>query len=117
MEDDQSFLARISITIGVIGLLIIYISSLLLTAESVVITNISRQRAGERVQIVGQVTAVNHNSGTTFLTLKDKTGSIPGVIFSQYNISAGEEVVAEGEIDIYQGELEMIVNKIERRNT
>jgi len=116
MEEDRVFLARISMIVGLIGLLTIYISSLLLHPTTVQIKDITRQRTGETVRIVGQITEVNRASDTTFFTLKDPTGSLKGVKFSESNLSKGEKVIAEGEVDIYQGELEIIVNNIKRRN-
>lgn len=116
MEQERRVLARISIIVGLVGLIMIYISSLLLTPTTVKIRDITRQRTGQTVRIVGRIKEIDESDGTTFMTLKDSTGSIKGVKFSKTNISRGERVISQGEIDIYRGELEIIINKIERES-
>lgn len=117
MNGDKQLLTRISAILSVVGITTVYISSLLLTPAAVDIRAIDRGQTGKVVQVVAEVKRIDYASDTTFFTLSDNTGSIKAVKFSRENLSEGEEITAEGEIDIYRGELELIINKITRETT
>ncbi|EGP5302135.1 hypothetical protein EAC14_13575 [Enterococcus faecium] len=91
------------------------------------VQEITSSNVGEEVVIKGKISDIyTSNSDNVFFELSDNTGSIKSVMFSNYNNKyearksllekAGDNeslnLVVEGEINIYKGDLQVIVNKV-----
>lgn len=106
---------KISIFLSVLGLTLIYASSLYLGMEKVEVSEIDKSSAGKTLEISGEVTSSRKTSGHLFLDVNDSTGEILVVQFdSKKNIDEGEKVNVTGHVSIYKGTLEVIAKEIEK---
>lgn len=106
-------LYRASVFFAVIGLTLIYFSSLYLQLEQVNIGDIERSWSGKNVKIEGNVTDFSRSSGHAFMDLKDSTGEIMVVDFdSDLKLEEGDRVTVTGHVEIYKGQLEVIADKV-----
>ena len=105
---------RASVFFGIIGLTLIYFSTLYLEAEESSIGSIERDQAGSHVKIEGKVVSLFESDNHKFFDLNDSTGEISVVDFdSEQEINQGDEVLVKGRVDIYQGDLQVISDILE----
>ncbi len=104
---------RASIFFAVIGLTLMYLSTLYLEAEKVEIGEIERAWAGKQIEVEGDITSFTESDGHVFITLEDSTGSIQVVDFDSELESDRGELLIEGRVDIYQGSLQIIADEIQ----
>lgn len=108
-------LYKISVFLSAIGLTLMYASSLYLEPGTVEIKNIDRGETGEVLEIKGTVANVSNNGGNLFMDLKDSTGSIMVANFdTEVSVSEGESVSVIGNVELYEGELELIAQEIKK---
>lgn len=106
-------LYKISVFLSVIGLTLMYASSLYLEMETVSIGDIKKSWSGKTLKIQGTAANVTNSGGNLFMDVKDSTGSILVVNFdSKSSISEGDSVTITGHVALYEGELEIIAKKI-----
>jgi len=113
-------IAKISLimtAVGICGLLaLVYFSQ----PARMAIENIDQSISGQQVQITGKLTSVSTSKdGTTFITIEDRTGSLKGVLFKSSDINFSQfnrtdNVIVEGKIAVYRGDVEIIVDKMEK---
>jgi hypothetical protein len=107
--------ARLCLLASVIGLGIMYASTQLVRPPEVTPADISRQDIGESYRVAGEVSGFYSTGSASFFTLAGEEGGIQVVDFQNRKFSAGQELVVTGEIDLYQGTLELVSTRIERR--
>lgn len=108
-------LYKISVFLSVIGLTLMYASSLYLEPETVNIEKIDQSQAGEVLAIKGTAANVTSTGSNLFMDIKDSTGSIMVVDFdSETSISEGAKVSVIGSVELYEGKLEIIAREIRK---
>jgi DNA/RNA endonuclease YhcR with UshA esterase domain len=101
--------------LAVAGLSLIYVAGENIEPETVAVENISTTDTGEIVTVEGTVASSSFVEGNLFLDIKGETGSIGVSNFgANQNFREGEKVSIEGEVTIYEGELGLVANSIER---
>lgn len=106
---------KASIFFAVIGLTLMYFSSLYLDLEHVGIGEIERSWSGKNVKISGEVTSFSKSSGHAFFDVNDSTGEVMVVDFdSDLELEEGEEVNVTGQVSIYRGQLEVIAKEVQK---
>jgi|GEM_PF-1367153 len=91
-----------------IGLLILSISSIQ-PAQEVNIDSIQTSDIGDKVTVKGNISNIYSSGEASFINIRDETGEIEGVVFSEFPAVEGVSTVT-GRIDLYQGQLQLIVN-------
>jgi DNA/RNA endonuclease YhcR with UshA esterase domain len=78
--------------------------------------NISQlnDKIGKVVVLNADVASVGYNKDTAFLMLNDSTGEISAVFFGspKYEIIAGDKVAIKGKVQLYKGEIEIVVQEL-----
>jgi len=92
-----------------------YASSLYLEPGTVDIGNIDESQAGGVVEVKGTALNVSKSSGHLFMDLKGSTGSILVVDFdSEASINEGDRIDVIGNIELYEGKIEIISRRIKK---
>ena len=114
-------LKLMSLVVSLVGIVIIYIVSMLAGKVVVQIGTISNDDVGKYVIANATINSISTNNGNTFLEIHDSTGKINVVVFERtsrnlnmYNFKEGDTVLVEGQINTYKGGLEIIANSIKR---
>lgn len=106
---------RASIFFAVIGLTLMYFSSLYMSLDHVEIGEIEKSWSGKNVKIGGEVTSFSTSSGNSFFSLNDSTGEIQVVDFdSELSLEEDEKVNVTGRVAIYKGQLEVIAGSVQK---
>ena len=103
----ESDIYKACIVLSVIGLSIIHISQSYMTAEKVNIEEIDETWLGKTVKINGTIKPEFKTENAAFYTVKDSTGSIDLADFENQSIPRQGRVT--GYVDVYQGDLQVIV--------
>jgi DNA/RNA endonuclease YhcR with UshA esterase domain len=78
--------------------------------------NISQlnDKIGKVVVLNADVASVGYNKDTAFLMLNDSTGEISAVFFGspKYEIIVGDKVAIKGKVQLYKGEIEIVVQEL-----
>lgn len=106
-----------------LGLSLIYAASVLAEATVANIGEITPEYVGRYVAIVGSITSAQTSNGHIFLKVRDSTGEISIVIFSDLadvlgksnvdikDFKKGRSIKVSGTVEEYKGELEIIPRK------
>lgn len=104
---------KASVFLAVVGLTLMYFSSLYLQLEKVDIGQIEKSWSGKNVKIQGNVTDFSRSSGHAFIDLQDDTGEMMVVDFdSDLKLEEGESIAVTGHVSIYRGQLEVIADEV-----
>lgn len=110
----QKTVYKISVFLAVIGLTLMYASSLYIETEKSDIGDIEKSWTGRTVKIEGNITSYSRSGGNAFMDVKDTSGSIFVVDFeSDTDLEEGDRVEVTGNVELYEGELEVIAESIE----
>lgn len=117
MRDET--LLKLSLVTSIIGLILLFYLAQT-QAQVIAISSISQDDIGRTVLLKGNITSVfTSDKGTVFLKISDKTGELNAVIFknlvsklSAYGLQKGQQVQVEGKMNEYEGEFEIIPDKI-----
>ncbi len=110
----ENGLFRLCVVMGAVGLLAVYGSSMYITLEPVQIREIQESWTGRTVLIQGEIQNLSTSSGNSFFDISQGDNTIMAVDFdSSRDYSEGEANIT-GHIDIYEGELEVIVDRVEQ---
>ncbi len=116
----DSQLMKLSFAIAVIGVLSLFVIVQLIEPLSVRIGEINEGMSGQLIMTEGTVSSLSTVNGNVFLTLSDN-GEIKVVIFSKdagknnaYELKNNDKIRIEGRVSIYENELEIIAEKIEK---
>lgn len=105
---------RLSVFFAVLGLSLVFASDHFFEPEQFEISEIDESMVGEVVQIKGEVVSYFQSGSNSFIDLKDSSGEIDLVEFdNDFDISEGDKVTAEGRVDLYEGDLQVIAERIE----
>jgi DNA/RNA endonuclease YhcR with UshA esterase domain len=78
--------------------------------------NISQlnDKIGKVVVLNANIASVDYKQDTVFLSLEDSTGNIPAVFFGspKYEIIVGDSVAVKGKVQLYKGEIEIVVQEL-----
>ena len=105
---------KISVALSILGLTLMYGSSLYIQIEKVQIGDIESSWQGRNVVAEGEAVNVTRSEEHLFFDLKDKTGSILVVEFdSNTKLNDGEFVKVTGKVEVYEGQLEIIAKELQ----
>ncbi|MDY6769939.1 MAG: OB-fold nucleic acid binding domain-containing protein [Candidatus Nanohaloarchaea archaeon] len=106
-------LTRLSLLAALTGLGLMYTASAAFEPRTARPAGIARGDIGSTVRVRGTVTDVERTDEAVFFTVSGKSGDIRAVSFSDRpDLAAGEAYAVTGRVDIYQGELELIVENV-----
>ncbi len=114
-------LLMVSIVSSVAGLAMLFILSQIVELGVTNISQITPETVGQNVKVCGEITSkFVSDKKHVFLELKDDSDRIDIVIFNStaeklgaYDLLEDKTVCFVGKVDVYQGKLEIIPNKIE----
>ncbi|MBC5792884.1 MAG: OB-fold nucleic acid binding domain-containing protein [Nanohaloarchaea archaeon] len=108
-------LYALSVLLSVIGLGIMYASSIYVEPPEVKVGSIDASWNGKPVKIKGTVRGHTNVSNNIFIDLKDPTGEITVLSFdSKTRLSKGDRIQVQGNVELYRGKVEVIANNITR---
>lgn len=108
----ESTLLRIAIIVSLIGLCLIYAVAESIEISDTTIEKITSGETEETVKITGNVVSVSRKGGATRLVLAETT-EINAVVFSSdIELAPGDSVEIAGKISEYNGEKEIIADRI-----
>lgn len=121
MELSRKTLLTASLSISIIGLIVIYFATLFIEPAKIEISDITPELEGRKISVVGHITQKReHQDGHLFLTLSDGKSTIDVPLFSDmmttlenFGISAkefkfGKKVSVGGVLEIYKGKLQIV---------
>ena len=113
---DDKLLFKICMTLSLLFILILFVISENIHLETKNISNITKNDLDKLIKVTGQVTKITDLPGLLIINIKDKTSEIKVVIFKEepLNIKQNNFLQIEGKITEYQGELEILAEKIIR---
>ncbi|MEK6941005.1 MAG: OB-fold nucleic acid binding domain-containing protein [Nanoarchaeota archaeon] len=111
---DEKRLKHVSILVIVIGMSGLLYLSYVLEPKLVNINDISDEIVGSKVKIAGIVDSVHERGKVYFVTVSDASGKILAVSFDGLPVEVwdGSNVEVIGNVKIYKGELEIIIEGI-----
>ena len=118
---EQREITFICITGSVLSLIAAYLYVISVLPGSVLISDITSEMTGRKIEVTGNVSEITEKDGNTFFTLSDDSGEIKAVLWNSVNL--GKESLLEnvkkggtfsvsGEVQVYRGQLEIIVSGI-----
>lgn len=109
----DSTLIKISLAWALIGIFILLSIAAFAKPQQLQISDLN-DNVGKTVVVFANIKDIGYKTDVVFLTLQDATGEIPGVFFgNQKNeLSAGNSIAVKGKIQMYRGELEIVVQEI-----
>ena len=98
---------------SLIGLFILLVLATFSQPPQLTISQLN-DKVGKVVILNANVASVDYKQDTVFLSLEDSTGSIPAIFFGnpKYEIIAGDSVAVRGKVQMYKGELEIVVQEL-----
>lgn len=107
----ENTLLKISLISSIVGILVLlFISSFVSTGEKS-ISNISKEDLGSSVRINGIITEVRQLRGATSINVA-QLQEINVIVFDNVTLYKGDYVEITGKIDDYEGNQELIADKI-----
>ncbi len=112
---------KISLFCSIIGVSILFLGINLMEVNKVNIEDIKEEDIGKLVSVEGKIKSKYYNGEHLFFDLEDETDEIKIVVFENIikklkiepdKIRNGKEIFVSGEVEKYEGELEIIPNKI-----
>lgn len=107
----DSTLLRISLTTTIIGLISLFIILQTVELEETSFDSLNDKDEDEIVKIKGVIEKVTNKAELTIITLSQKV-LLKGVIFENITLSKGLEVEVIGRVSNYNGEKEILIEKI-----
>lgn len=108
-------LERASLLLVLLGLATIYVASVAYDPPHVSLPELDESFIGDTVQVTANVTSVRKTDAAQFVRLAEGESRITAVYFGNENLEATPRLIhtVEGEVDVYKGELEVILHDIE----
>lgn len=111
----EKTLLRIALISGIIGLVILFIISDNLEIKEKDIDKINKANVEEDVKLIGTISRITNLEKVTFIEL-EQPATMTIILFKDKNknitLYKGDKVEIIGEIDEYNGELEVIAQRI-----
>lgn len=112
----DKLLVKLSLVVIILGLVGLYFISVFVTPKFVELSEIGMENVGEIVKTTGLISKsfLSEKSNTLFLDLEENGVGLKVVMFNidKNLFEKGDEVSVEGEVSIYEGELEIIAKDI-----
>ncbi|MFH1003987.1 MAG: OB-fold nucleic acid binding domain-containing protein [Bacteroidota bacterium] len=113
---------KLSLGITIAGMIALFVFTQSIKPVPMKISEINQDYVGRTVVVTGYAKSMSVNNGNVFITFEDNESSIKLVMFEKealknkdaYNISRLDTLIAEGEVSIYKGEIEIIARKIRK---
>lgn len=100
--------------IAFIGLLTLFAASQVIEPSEKQIQEINRGLIGEKITVSGTITSIDKYGSIEFIEITGITGVVEGISFSRTNLSRGDNVQIYGTISMYQGDLNLQIEKYEK---
>ena len=112
---DNKTLSIISLTIAIIGILILLILSNTIKPESIKIKNLDDTYLNKKVEIQGKIQSIKTYKESNFqiITINDSTGKIDITIDNPINITKNQTIIAIGKVTEYKNNLQIQAEKIQ----
>lgn len=109
-------LERLSLLFVVAGVSVLYVASVVYAPPELAVSAIDEQYIGDTVVVEGEVTDYVAREDAQFLTISGQEAEIDAVYFGDTPDLAqpGGRYQIEGEVDVYDGALQLIVRDVER---
>ena len=108
----ENTLIKVSFITAIVGLFLLIISQNFQTNTPFTISAIDTSLIDKQVTLTGEITKVTKTQEVTIINLKDQTGQIKGVLFSQVNLKTNQKIELQGIVKEYQGALEIQAQKV-----
>lgn len=106
-------LQRLAFLLVLVGISTIYATSLLFSPDKVSVSQIGDGLLGESVRVSGTVRDLSNTEDAVFFDLEGEESEIRAVYFgSSLDVEEGERYIFDGRVDIYRGELEIVVDRV-----
>lgn len=108
-------IGRISVVFVVFGLGAIYVSSAIYAPPHVSLGDLDERYIGDMVAVEANVTDVRRHDGTRFLTLQEGEEYLDAVYFGTTELEPNPDEVQliTGEVNVYEGELELVIEDVQ----
>ncbi|MFH1769990.1 MAG: hypothetical protein ABH828_00355 [archaeon] len=107
----DSFLLKIALGCSLVGIVALFFIMRFTELDEFSISELYLLEDGSEVKIVGVVEKVVNSNNVTIISVSQKE-IISGVIFEKLEVSEGERVEITGALETYEGEKEVLVEKI-----
>jgi DNA/RNA endonuclease YhcR with UshA esterase domain len=121
MQFEKHFLKLGCLFCSLIGISLIYFSSLLEQPKEVSISELNADMVGFSATVVGRISKVRfHQDGHVFLTLTDGRNVVQVPLFASFlkassidisKLKVGAEVLVSGTVDVYKSQLQILPRK------
>jgi len=111
----EKTLLKIALIFSLVGIILLFIFSNNVSIKEINIGKINEEDLDTTVKIIGRIEKVSDTEKVIFLTIgQEKIETIPVLLFKDSNISfaPGDYVEITGTLEDYEGEKEVIANKI-----
>lgn len=111
----EKTLLRIALMCMITGMMGLFFISENIEIDSLDLSRIDETKTGEYVKFIGRIEGVNQAEKVMFLEVgQEKIETVSVILFldSGLPLEKGDYVEIEGEIDEYDGEKEIIANKV-----
>jgi RecJ-like exonuclease len=106
---------KISLFLAVLGLTLMYASSLYIEPAEVEVSEIKSSWQGKKIMVEGVATSIDARSSMTQFQLESGNSSVKVVKFERLELEEGSTTVVEGKIDLYRGDLQVQASKITQK--
>ena len=107
----EKTLLKVAIICALIGVFILYIVSENITIDETSISNIEKEQIGNDVKVKGVVKDAFNGEKVSIITIT-QPDDMKVVVYGNVNLKEGDYIEVIGEIDEYNGELEVIGNRV-----
>ncbi|HLC95980.1 MAG TPA: OB-fold nucleic acid binding domain-containing protein [Candidatus Nanoarchaeia archaeon] len=112
---DEKSLLRIALAISLVGMAALFFVSSSIDASERTISQIDSDDLGDDVKLVGRISKISQTGSVSFLELTQPS-TMDVIVFNKENmtLNEGDYVEIIGEIDDYEGKLEIIGQRIRK---
>ena len=109
----EKTLLKIALIISILGLLLLVILSQLIKIGESPIAKITKEKLEEDVKLTGKIIKISETNNTIFLQIQSQD-RIAVIVFKNRDVDLRQNdiVEIEGTVEDYQGNLEIIANKV-----
>ncbi len=111
----QERIALIALLASIIGIALLFATSETIEPKELKILEIKAEDQGLYVKVKARIESFSQRQGIAFMQLYDGTGKIKAISFEAEKfpqLEKGMIAILEGKIQIYKGELELVVEKV-----
>ncbi|MFH1590265.1 MAG: hypothetical protein ABIB43_06885 [archaeon] len=107
----DSTLLKSALICSIIGISFLFLILQTTELDETRIDSLETMNEGDSVKVIGVVDEVTRRNNITFLTISQKV-IITGIIFDDVELKKGANIVIYGELETYNGEKEILIEKI-----